>query len=303
MNPQQFKGTGVALVTPFVDGQIDFSSLEKIINHVILGGVDYIVALGTTGEAITLSTVECKAVLDFTIKIVAGRKPIVAGMFGSNNTAELCEKIKQFDFTGIDAILSSSPSYNKPTQEGIYQHYMKVAEVSPLPIIIYNVPSRTASNIEADTIVRLANDHPHFIAVKEASGDINQGEKIIANKPDHFLVLSGDDPTALELCTSGGEGCISVIANAYPREWSNLIQAVLNKQLQDAHHINDKLHHIHQWLYVEGNPVGIKAALELLGFGNRSVRLPLLKLTEDNYANLKKEMLNIDVDVFTSMDK
>lgn len=293
MSPQPFRGTGVALVTPFTNNEIDFPTLEHIINHVIDGGVDYVVSLGTTGESITLDAAECKAVLDFTIDKVARRVPIVAGMFGSNNTAALCQKISQFDFKGIDAILSSNPSYNKPTQEGIYQHYMKVAEVCPIPVIIYNVPGRTASNMTAETIVRLANDNPKFIAVKEASGDVVQGTQIIKNKPTDFLVLSGDDPTALALTASGGDGIISVIANAYPKQWSAMIKTALEGNIEKSTLLNNQLLDLHQWLYIEGNPSGIKAAMELLGFGNRSVRLPLVPLTDRNYEMLKKEMMKI----------
>jgi len=294
MNQVSFSGTAVALVTPFVAGQIDFPTLERLINHVIAGGVDYVVSLGTTGESVTLSPKECRAILDFTIEKVDGRVPIVAGIFGDNNTAALCHKIKHFDFNGIAAILSSSPAYNKPTQEGIYQHYIKVAEHCPVPIIIYNVPSRTASNIEAETILRLATDSSKFVAVKDASGNIVQGTKIIKNKPEHFLVLSGDDPTTLPLLANGGDGVISVIANAYPAEWSKLVTAARNEDLKTAQRLNNLLIDLHQWLYIEGNPAGIKGAMEILGLGNKSVRLPLVELTERNFSKLKKEMKKIE---------
>ena len=265
MKQQQFRGTGVALVTPFKNGEIDFSSLGKIIEHTISGGVDYLVSLGTTGEAVTLSADECKKVFDFTIKVNAGRVPLVAGLFGSNDTAALVEKIKKFDFTGFDGILSSSPAYNKPTQEGIYQHYMKIAEVCPVPIIIYNVPGRTASNILPETILRLANASEKFAAVKEASGDIVQGMKIIKEKPDHFSVLSGDDPTAFSLITAGGQGVISVISPMrFLEQFSEMVSAALNGDIVTARKLNLQMLDLHHWLYVDGNPAGIKAATEIL---------------------------------------
>lgn len=287
----QFRGTGVAVVTPFLsDGKIDFNALEKILEYQIEGGVDYIVSLGTTGEAITLSSEECISVLDFTKKIVRNRLPIVAGLFGRNDTQALVERIKSFDFEGFAGILSSSPAYNKPTQEGIFQHYMEIAKVSPLPIIIYNVPGRTASNVNADTIIRLANASEKFAAVKDASADLVQGMKTIKNKPAHFSVLSGDDPTCLPLLACGGDGVISVIANAFPREFSTMIKAGMEGDLKTANFINEALLDVHQWLYCEGNPVGIKGAMEVLNFCQRDVRLPLVKLSATNLENLKSEM-------------
>ena len=249
MKPQ-FRGTGVAVVTPFLEnGKVDFDALEKIIEFQIVGGVDYLVSLGTTGEAITLSSDECLSVLNFTKKIVRERLPIVAGLFGKNDTSALVERIKSFNFEGFAGILSSSPAYNKPTQEGIFQHYMEVAKVSPVPIIIYNVPSRTASNVNTETVVRLANASEKFAAVKDASGDLVQGMKTIKNKPAHFSVLSGDDPTCLPLIACGGDGVISVIANAFPREFSTMVNAGLEGDLKTANYINEALLDVHQWLY------------------------------------------------------
>ena len=293
MKRQQFRGTGVALVTPFRNGVVDYPALERIIEYVIEGGVDYLVSLGTTGEAVTLSAAECREVFDFTIKVNAGRLPVVAGLFGRNDTAALVNIIKKFDFTDFDGILSSSPSYNKPSQEGIYQHYMKIAEVSPVPIIIYNVPGRTASNVLPETILRLAHASDKFAAVKEASGDILQGLKIIKDKPDHFSVLSGDDPTAFSLITAGGQGVISVIANALPRHFSNMVNAALNDDMPLARKLNLQMLDIHKWLYIDGNPVGIKAAMEILGYCERDVRLPLVSMQERNYRSLKKELEKI----------
>ena len=290
MKQQQFRGTGVALVTPFKNGEIDFTSLGRIIEHTIDGGVDYLVSLGTTGESVTLNTDESQKVFDFTIKVNAGRVPLIAGLFGGNDTAALVRKIKNFDFSGFDGILSSSPAYNKPTQEGIYQHYMKIAEASPVPIIIYNVPGRTASNILPETILRLANASNKFVAVKEASGDIVQGMKIIKEKPEHFSVLSGDDPTAFSLITAGGQGVISVIANALPEQFSEMVRSALAGDIDTARELNLRMLDLHPWLYVDGNPAGIKAALEILNLGTRNVRLPLVPIQERNFLGLKKEL-------------
>ncbi len=287
---QAFRGTGVAMVTPFKNGQVDYDSLERIIHFLIDNNTDYIVCLGTTGESVTLSDPESREVCDFILKVNNKRVPLVAGMFGGNDTAALCKKIATFNFDGFDAILSSSPSYNKPTQEGIFRHYMQVAEHSPLPIIIYNVPGRTASNVTADTTVRLARANSKFIAVKEASGDIIQGIKIIREKPKNFLVLSGDDPSCFALCAAGGDGVISVIGNAYPKEWSKMTRLILEQNLEEAKKLNLKFQHLHKWLYIEGNPVGIKACMEFKNLCSKEVRLPLVDLSPANTLELKKAM-------------
>lgn len=282
------------MITPFrEDNMIDYPALERIINHLIAGGVDYLVCLGTTGEAITLSAQECREVLDFTIKVNAGRVPIVAGFFGSNHTARLIEELQQYDFEGVSAIMSSSPSYNKPNQEGIFQHYMAVAAVAPLPLIIYNVPGRTASNVTADTLLRLAKSSPKFIAVKEASGDLVQAMQILKCRPEGFLVLSGDDPLTLPLLGCGADGVISVIGNAYPAEFSEMVHAGLRGDFETARRLNDALLDVHPLLYVEGNPAGIKAAMEILGLCSRQVRLPLVELSEATKAKLQQEMQKV----------
>ena len=290
MKQQKFSGTGVALVTPFRNKDVDYPALERIIEHVIHGGVDFIVSLGTTGEAVTLSSDECRRVLDFTIEKVDGRLPIVAGLFGSNYTEKLVRALKEYRFDGIDAIMSSSPAYSKPPQEGIYQHYMAVADASPVPVIIYNVPGRTGSNVLPQTVLRLAEASEQFIAVKEASGDLVQGMKILKERPEHLLVLSGDDPLCLSMTACGGDGVISVIANAYPAEFSEMIRAARSGDLKTAQTINLALLDIHPWLYVEGNPVGIKGAMEILGFCSREVRIPLTPLSPEPYQKLKIEM-------------
>jgi len=287
---QQLSGTGVALVTPFQRGQIDFPALENIIEHVISGGVDFIVSLGTTGEPITMTTNECTAVLRFTVEKVAGRVPLVAGLFGGNCTAQLIDSFDTYDLEGFMAVMSSSPAYLKPGQEGIYQHYMKLAERSPLPIIIYNVPGRTACNVTAATTLRLAHATNKFLAVKEASGNINQAMQILKNKPKDFLVFSGDDLLTLPLIGAGAYGVISVIANAYPAQFSGMVRAALSGDFKTAQRLNAGLLDVHPWLYVDGNPPGIKCALEILGFCSREVRLPQVPVSERTYLGLKKAM-------------
>lgn len=286
MSASQFIGTGVALITPFERGDVDYRALDRMIEHVINGGVEYIVSLGSTGESATLNNNERRAVLDRTIERVHARIPIVAGNFGDNNTRDLCKYAETFDYTGIDAILSSSPHYNKPTQEGIYQHYKALSEACPIPVILYNVPGRTASNISAETTVRLAQDCPTIIGIKEASGDMVQGSTILRDRPADFLVISGDDPTALPLITLGGHGVISVIANAYPAQFSSLIRAALFRDLVEATRLHELLLNIHPVLYVEGNPAGVKAATSILKLTTPEVRLPLTSLSKDRTSQL-----------------
>ncbi len=290
----KFIGTGVALVTPFTSqGVIDWSALERCIEQVIAGGVEYIVSLGTTGEAITLSSAECSQVFEFTKLKNNGRVPLVAGLFGSNNTETILDRFRNYNLEGFDAILSSSPAYNKPSQEGIYQHYMKMGEVTPLPVIIYNVPGRTGSNVNASTIARIAHGNELFFAVKEASGNMVQGAEILKQAPKNFLLLSGDDPTALPLIGLGGHGVISVIANAYPRAFSDMIRAALNLNFAEARRLNLALLDIHQWLYIENNPCGVKAAMEVLNICEKYVRLPLVPLSDANTEHLKSEMFRV----------
>lgn len=290
MNSVNLSGTGVALVTPFKNGAVDFNSLTNIINHVINGGVDYVISLGTTGEATSLTDIEQKAIIRHTIEMVNNRVPIIAGQFGGNNTEQLREKISSFDATGIAAILSSSPAYVKPTQEGIYRHYMVLAEASPLPIIIYNVPSRTASNVSAATVIRLANDSDKIIAVKDASADLYQAAATAKGIPPDFFLLSGDDPSALAFISNGGRGVISVIANAFPHSFSTLIRASLSGEWAQARNLHYKLLELHQWLYIEGNPVGIKEALCHLGLSDAEVRLPLAPMSDANKRKLHEAM-------------
>ena len=292
MNYPQFRGTGVALITPFKsEGIIDWESLERIIDHVVAGGVNYLVSLGTTGEAITLTSKECQQVFDFTVEKIKGRVPAVAGWFGANSTAHLLERLKNVDLRRADAVLSSSPAYNKPSQEGIYCHYVEAAKVSPVPIILYNVPSRTSSNVTPETICRLAEASDKFVGVKEASGNLNQAQYILKHRPsEDFLVISGDDQITLGMIASGGDGVISVIANSHPKEFSGMVSSALKNHYAIARHYNDMLHDVHPYLYVEGNPVGIKAAMNILGLCENELRLPLVPQSKGNYDKLKAEM-------------
>lgn len=292
MDYSHFKGTGVALITPFTETKaIDWEALERVIDYVLQGGVDYIVSLGTTGEAITLSSKECQQIFDFTADKVDQKVPLVAGWFGANSTAHLFERLKSIDLRRASAILSSSPSYNKPTQEGIYQHYVEVCKASHIPIILYNVPGRTASNMAPETVCRLAKSSDKFVGVKEASGNLNQAQYILKHRPsEDFLVLSGDDQITLGMLACGGDGVISVIANAYPYEFSQMTRTALAGDFINARRFNDMLHDVHPLLYVEGNPAGIKAAVSLLGLCQNYLRLPLVPLSESNMEKLKKEM-------------
>lgn len=287
----KIKGTGVALVTPFnEDKSLDYIGLEYLINHVIAGGIDYLVLMGTTGESVTLNKVEKVAVVDFCKKINNSRIPVVLGI-GGNNTMQVVEDIKSANLDGIDAILSVSPAYNKPSQEGIYQHYKMISGNCPLPIIVYNVPGRTASNISAETILRLANDFKNIVAVKEASGDMDQIMKIIKNKPSDFVVLSGDDGLTLPMIHMGAEGVISVIGQSHPKEFSDMVSFGLSGNQEIANQLHNQLYDFYVPLYAEGNPVGIKACLELLGICKSQVRLPLV-VASDAIKNELKSLMN-----------
>lgn len=288
MDTAKFTGTGVAIVTPFKNGEIDYDALAVLIDHCVNGGVDYIVSLGTTGESVTLSPDEERSVLNFTIQTLNNRIPLVAGNFGGNNTAALVQKIQAYDFSGISAILSSSPAYNKPSQEGIFRHYKALSEVSSEPIILYNVPGRTASNITGDTTLRIARECDNVIGIKEASGDMAQAGHVAKYRQDDFLLISGDDPTAMELIACGGNGVISVIANALPSAFSTLISSAIDGDFKKAREIHLALLDIHPLLYVEGNPVGIKAALEILGLTSDEVRLPLVSMSSGQKQKLEK---------------
>ena len=278
MIQNKLRGTGVALVTPFLqNGEVDYTSLENVINHSIKGGVEYLVSLGTTGESVNLSPHEKIQVLEFTIAKNAGRVPVVAG-FGGNSTQQLIEEIKAYHFTGVDAILSVSPAYNKPTQEGIYQHYKAIAEIAPRPIILYNVPGRTASNMLAVTTLRLA-ELDNIIGMKEASGDFNQCMHIAKHKPKDFLLVSGDDNVTLGLLAYGFDGVISVVGQAFPSIFTEMVRQGLKGNFNSAKDLHYKLNHITDMLFAEGNPAGVKYALELQQVCQSYVRLPLVGIS------------------------
>jgi len=285
----RFSGTGVALITPFQpDNTVDYHALGNIIDYVIDGGVDYIVCLGTTGEAITLSSEECREILDFTLRHVDGRVEIVAGFFGGNYTDKLEAFIKNYNFDGVAGIMSSSPAYSKPPQSGIYEHFMRVADASQLPVIIYNVPGRTSSNVLPETVLKLSESHENFAAVKEASGKLEQSVEILKHCHENFGVLSGDDPITAAIIALGGHGGISVIANALPTHFSGMVNAALASDFPRARKLNFDILDIHPLLYVEGNPIGIKAAVSMLGLCRNHLRVPLMPLSEPNREKLRK---------------
>ena len=277
---QSLIGTGVALVTPFkTDFSIDTEALIRIVNFAIDGGVEYLVVLGTTAENATLSASEKELVVTTVIEANKGRLPLVLGV-GGNNTMEVVAELKTRDLSSFEAILSVSPYYVKPTQEGIYQHFKAVAEASPKPIILYNVPGRTSSNMQPDTVVRLATDFKNIVAIKEASGDIVQGIQLIKNKPKDFLVISGDDMTALSLILAGGSGVISVIGQGFPIAFSEMIRLGLNRKVDQAFEILFQLKDCIDMIFEQGNPAGIKQVFQSLGIADNTVRLPLVKVDE-----------------------
>lgn len=283
---QQLKGTGVALVTPFNSKyEVDYQALTRLVKHVSDGGVDYLVVLGTTGESATLTKDEKKKIVEHVLSINVNKLPVVLGI-GGNNTHEILETIAHTDFTGITAILSVSPYYNKPTQEGIYQHYIKIADACPVPVILYNVPGRTSSNILPETTLRLAQ-HKNIIGIKEASGSIEQVMKIIKNKPDNFMVISGDDALTLPFMAVGVVGVISVVANCNPKPFSEMVNYCLNTDFTSAQKIHYKLLDVIDLLFVEGNPGGVKAALKALGIIDDYLRLPLVNVSETTYKKLE----------------
>jgi 4-hydroxy-tetrahydrodipicolinate synthase len=280
-------GTGVALVTPFnLDFSIDFISLSKLINYVIDGGVDFLVILGTTGESPSISIKEKQDIINFTVKVNDKRLPIVVGI-GGNNTLNVENEFKIFDLNGIDAILSVTPYYNKPSQLGLYLHFKRLSEVSSLPIILYNVPSRTGVNLDASTCLRLANEFENIIAIKEASGNLNQIDEIINNMPSGFSVLSGDDALTVKMIFMGAIGVISVIGQSHPKEFSSMVSSALNNDESQALKIHKDLEKFYHFLYSEGNPSGIKALLSYFGLCNNILRLPLTNISNKLHTSLK----------------
>lgn len=276
----KLRGTGVALVTPFnQNDEIDFDALGKVIDYTIQGGVEYLVSLGTTGESVTLSSAEKEKVLQYTIERIAGRVPLVAGC-GGNNTKTVIADIKKIPVTGVDAILSVSPYYNKPNQEGIFRHYDAIATESPLPVILYNVPSRTGAHVNSATTLKLAVKHKNIIATKEASGNLDEISEIIANRPDGFLVISGDDALTLPITNLGGDGVISVIANAYPAIFSEMVRKGLSGEAKRATELHFKILDVIHLIFKDGSPGGVKSLLKAMGICNDFLRLPLAPVNE-----------------------
>ena len=285
---KKFRGTGVAVVTPFKnDTSIDFAALGRIINYLVEGGVDYIVAMGTTGEAPTLTKDEKQAILTYVTESVNNRIPVVAGI-GGNNTQEIINCIRELDLTGVDGILSVAPYYNKPGQRGLLQHFKAIATCSPLPIIIYNVPGRTSSNISSETTLELAYECENIIGIKEASGDIAQIMRIIKGKPENFLVISGDDMLTIPVIASGGSGVISVLANAWPAECSEMVNNALKNNFKQAREIHFKFLEVIELLFADGNPSGIKAFMSVKNLCKNNLRLPLVPVSKNIMARIQK---------------
>lgn len=285
---QKLTGTGVALVTPFKSSSdVDLDALARVIDFVIKGGVEYVVTLGTTGETPTLSKEEKIAIVQFTYEKVGGRVPVVVGA-GGNNTAELVKELETLPLDRAVAVLSASPYYNKPSQEGLYQHYKAVAAASPKPVLLYNVPGRTGRNLSASTTIRLANEVPNIAGIKEASGDMAQCMQILRDKPENFLVVSGDDALVLPQIACGMEGVISVAANALPKAFTDMVRAGLKGDFKTAKKLNDTLIDAYDHMFIENNPAGVKAFLTELGLIENNLRLPMVPLSEEVYGKVKQ---------------
>ncbi|MBR3950663.1 MAG: 4-hydroxy-tetrahydrodipicolinate synthase [Bacteroidaceae bacterium] len=287
MSPINLSGMGVALITPFKeDESIDFDALARLLEYQIQNGTDYLVVLGTTGETPSLTEEEKRQIQRFVVERTRGRIPLVLGI-GSNNTRNVVEHLYSDDLSGYDAILSVVPYYNKPSQEGIYQHYAAIAQASPLPIILYNVPGRTGVNMTAETTLRLARDFNNIIAIKEASGNITQMDDIIKNKPHDFMVISGDDGVTFPLITLGAVGVISVIGNAFPKEFSRMVRLALNGNYNQALTIHHRFTELFSLLFVDGNPAGVKCLLNLMGMIENKLRLPLVPTRITTYEKIQ----------------
>jgi 4-hydroxy-tetrahydrodipicolinate synthase len=285
-------GTGVAIVTPFKKNQVDFDALDRMINFIIDHGVEYIVTLGTTGETPTLTKKEQREIVDFTAEKINDRVPLVLGV-GGNNTKEVIDHVSNFSLEKITAILSSSPNYNKPSQEGIFQHYKAIGEASSVPIILYNVPARTGSNITAETTLRLAKECENIKGIKEASGNMIQCMHILKNMPEDFLFVSGDDHISLPLVACGSKGVISVVANCFPKDFSELIRLSLKNEFQKAAKLHLKLLPAYDLLFVENNPAGVKAFLYELKLIENELRLPLVPLSAPNHQKVKDFLASV----------
>lgn len=288
-----FKGLGIALITPFtIEGKVDYKSLRRLLDYQLANGADFLCILATTGEAPCLTKEEKEELTSFIKGVVGGRIPILK-YCGGNNTAAVVDEIKATDWTGIDGILSICPYYNKPSQDGLYQHFKAIAEVSPLPIVLYNVPGRTGINMKAETTVKLAKDFSNIVAIKEASGSLEQVDEIIKNKPDNFDVISGDDALTFSMIASGAAGVISVIGNALPKEFSRMIRLEFNGEYEPARKIHHMFTELYSLLFVDGNPAGCKALLNDMGMIENVLRLPLVPTTittKQKMADILKEL-------------
>ncbi len=286
---------GVALITPFKeDESVDYDALLRLVDYQLQNGIDYLVVLGTTAETPTLTEDEKKQIVELVVNRVNGRIPIILGE-GGNNTLAIVEKLKKNDYTGIDGILSVVPYYNKPSQEGIYQHYKAISEASPLPIISYNVPGRTGVNMTADTTLRIANDFPNIVAVKEASGNMAQMDEIIKRKPENFDVISGDDGITFPLITLGAVGVISVIGNAFPKEFSRMTRLALEGDYNSALTIHHSFNELFNLLFVDGNPAGVKCMLNMMGYIENKLRLPLVPTRITTYEQIRNVLIELNI--------
>ncbi|MGD0754714.1 MAG: 4-hydroxy-tetrahydrodipicolinate synthase [Bacteroidales bacterium] len=285
---KKFRGTGVAIVTPFKnDSSIDFAALGRVVNHVIKEGINYIVVMGTTGESATLTKDEKKAIISYVVEVTDNRVPLVAGI-GGNNTQEVINSVRHTDLTGIDGILSVAPYYNKPNQRGLFQHFKAIATCSPIPVIMYNVPGRTCSNISSETCLELANECENIVGIKEASGDIAQIMRIIRAKPDNFSVISGDDMMTIPIIAAGGSGVISVLANAFPAAISELVTNSLKSNFKSAREIHLRYLEMIELLFIDGNPAGVKAMLNIMNLCQNNLRLPLVPVNRTIYSRIQK---------------
>ena len=285
---KKFRGTGVAIVTPFKnDLSIDFAALGRMVNHVINGGVNYIVVMGTTGESATLTKDEKKAIISYVVEVTDNRVPLVTGI-GGNSTQEVINCVRYANLTGVDGILSVAPYYNKPNQRGLFQHFKAIATCSPIPVIMYNVPGRTCSNISSETCLELAHECDNIVAIKEASGDITQIMRIIKDKPDSFSVISGDDMMTIPIISSGGSGVISVLANAFPAATSELVTNSLKSNFKSAREIQFRYLEMTELLFIDGNPAGVKAMLNIMNLCQNNLRLPLVPVNRAIYSRIQK---------------
>jgi 4-hydroxy-tetrahydrodipicolinate synthase len=291
---KKFRGTGVAIVTPFKnDSIIDFAALGRVINHVIKGGVNYIVAMGTTGESVTLTKDEKQALISYVVEAIDNRVPLVIGI-GGNNTQDVINCVRHANLTGVDGILSVAPYYNKPSQRGLFQHFKSIATCSPIPVILYNVPGRTCCNISSDTTLELAHECENIVAVKEASGDISQIMRIIKGKPENFSVISGDDLMTLPVIAAGGSGVISVLANAFPAQTSDLVNHSLKSNFKSAREIQFQFLEMIELLFIEGNPSGVKAMLNIMNICQNNLRLPLVPVSRTIYTRIQKAIEEVN---------